>query len=190
MPEMRQDRLALDRQSIRTFDETSGHLHVAQTPISKANICPYWGYEIPDYETLGLQADKQYQLLRDPKELEKAAKTFDGKPLLIKHRAQSAEDHDHDVVVGSISNPVWDAPYLRADLSVWDGNAIKAIESNRQRQLSCGYYYRADMTSGTQDGVRYDGRMVDIAGNHTALVDEGRAGPDVMVGDAAAEAGR
>ena len=184
MPDSMQDRLALDRGSIRTTDERSGHLHVSQTPISKANICPYWGAEIPDNGALGLRADKRYMLLRDPGEMEKAAKSFDGKPLLIKHRAQSADDHDRDVVVGSVNNPVWDAPYLKADLSVWDGDAIKAIESNKQRQLSCGYFYRADMTPGTYQGERYDGRMVDIAGNHTALVDEGRAGPDVMVGDA------
>jgi hypothetical protein len=157
MTESKQDRLALDRGSIRSVDENSGHLHVSQTPISKANICPYYGAEIADFEAMGLDPNKTYKLLRDPEELEKAAKSFDGKPLLIKHRPQTAGDHDHDVVVGSVSNPVWDAPYLKADLSVWDGNAIKAIESNAQRQLSCGYFYRADMTPGTYEGERYDG---------------------------------
>src|SRR6202012_2673760 len=34
---------------------------------------------------------------------------------------------------------------------------------------------------------RYDGVMRDIVGNHVALVEEGRAGPDVMVGDSKKE---
>lgn len=181
---MPQDRLALDRGTIRAVDEKSGHLNVTQTPISKANVCPYFGREIPDYEAMGLKPDECYRLLRDPAELEKAAASFNNKPLLIIHRPQSANDHDKEVVVGTVSNPTWDAPYLKADLAIWDGAAIALIESDEQRQLSCGYFYRADMTPGTYEGEKYDGRMVDLTGNHVALVDEGRAGPDVFVGDA------
>jgi len=185
MPQMTQDRLALDRGSIRTIDPTSGHLHVTQTPITKANVCPYYGREIPDFQKLGLSPDQTYHLFRDPDELAKGASSFNGKPLMIVHKAQNAAGHDREVVVGSASNPVWDAPYIRADLAVWDGEAIKLIESDQQRELSCGYYYDADMTPGDSQGVRYDGVMRNIRGNHVALVEEGRAGPDVMVGDSA-----
>lgn len=179
------DRLALDRASMRRVDETSGHLHVTQTPISKSNVCPYFGREIPDFEALGLKPDQTYQLFRDPAELAKAAPTFNGKPLMIIHKPQVASDHDRAVVVGSVSNPNFDAPYLLADLAVWDGDAIKLIESDEQRELSCGYFYKAAMESGSFEGTNYDGRMVDIVGNHVTLVSEGRAGPDVFVGDAA-----
>jgi hypothetical protein len=41
------------------------------------------------------------------------------------------------------------------------------------------------MTPGTYGGIKYDGVMRDIVGNHVALVEEGRAGADVHVGDAA-----
>lgn len=177
------DRLAFDRASIRRVDETSGHLHVAQTPISKANVCPYYGKEIPDFQALGLKPDQTYQLYRDPAELDRAAATFNGKPLMIIHKPQVAADHDPAVVVGSVSNANFDAPYLRADLAVWDGDAIALIESDEQRELSCGYFYKAVMEPGSADGVSYDGRMVDIVGNHCSLVTEGRAGPDVFVGD-------
>lgn len=174
--------LAFDRASARTYDQ-DGHLHVACTPISKANICPYYGREIPDWEGLGLNPDRLYQLLRDPAELEKAAATFAGKPLLNIHRPVTADDHEHEAVAGSINNPIWEAPYLKADLSIWDGPAIKAIEAETQKELSSAYRYRADMTPGTYEGVRYDGVMRDLIGNHVALVKEGRAGPDVVVGD-------
>ncbi|MGB8839433.1 MAG: DUF2213 domain-containing protein, partial [Aliidongia sp.] len=62
---------------------------------------------------------------------------------------------------------------------------IDAVESGAQRELSCGYRYVAEMSPGTSpDGVKYDGRMTQIVANHVALVEAGRAGPDVMVADA------
>ena len=39
------------------------------------------------------------------------------------------------------------------------------------------------MTPGDYQGEPYDGLMRDIVGNHVALVREGRAGADVVVGD-------
>jgi len=180
------DVLALDKASIREVDK-DGHLHVDGTPISKAIVNGYYGAEIPDGERMGLDPKKIYQLLRHPDELKKGADTFNGKPLQIIHKGQSADSHDKVVVVGAVSNARFDAPYLRADLSVWDGAAIAGIDSDQQRQLSCGYRYVADMTPGEYDGVKYDGVMRDIEGNHVALVEKGRAGPDVLVGDAAIE---
>lgn len=178
------DSLALDRGSVRTIDQ-DGHLHIALNPISKANICPYMGSEIPDAEALGLKPQQIYQLYRDPEELAKSASTFNGKPLLIVHKPQSSDDHSRELTVGSVNNPVFDAPYLKAELVVWDGEAIAGIESGDQRQLSCGYRYKAVMTPGEVSGVRFDGRMVDIVGNHVAIVTIGRAGSDVVVGDSA-----
>ena len=181
------DCIALDRASARLKDQ-DGHLHVEGSAISKANVCPYWGREIPGADALGLQPDRVYYLLRDPAALQRAAASFDGKPLLARHKAVSADDHDHELTVGAVMNPYWDAPYLKAELVVWDGDLIKAIEDGDQKELSCGYRYRAEMTPGLYDGVQYDGRMVDIVGNHVALVTEGRAGPDVVVGDTKMEA--
>ena len=39
------------------------------------------------------------------------------------------------------------------------------------------------MRPGVANGVPYDGRMTQIQGNHVALVETGRAGSDVVVGD-------
>lgn len=177
--------IALDRASVRRTDE-DGHLHVSLTPISKANVCPYFGREIPEFTRLGLNPDRVYKLLRDPKELEKAAPSFVRKPLLMDHKPVSADDHPKQRTVGSIGDGVvWKAPYLMAPLSVWDGDAIRGIENGSQKELSSAYRYDADMTPGTYEGEPYDGVMRNIRGNHVALVREGRAGPDVIVGDAA-----
>lgn len=183
MKEMRQDRLAFDLQSARKIDPHSGHMHVQQTNISKATINPYNGSEIPGADELGLDPDRVYRLLRHPDELEKAAKSFDGKPLVLMHKAQAADDKDHLNRVGSVGSPVYEHPYLKANLAVWDQEAIDAIESGAQRELSCGYAYTPDMTPGTYEGERYDGIMRNLGGNHVALVREGRAGADCHVFD-------
>ena len=61
------ERLAFDRASVRKLDDV-GRLQVAVSNISKANVCPYYGREIPGWEELGLEPDKIYQLYRDPEE--------------------------------------------------------------------------------------------------------------------------
>lgn len=175
--------LAFDRASVRTMDE-DGRMKVAVTNISKANVCPYFGREIPGAEGLGLDADRLYKLLRDPAELQAAAATFNSIPLLNKHVPFDAESYDPEDVVGATgTDAVFDAPYLKNSLVVWDADAIRAIESNEQRELSCAYRYDPDMTPGEYEGESYDGVMRNIRGNHVALVAAGRAGPDVVVGD-------
>lgn len=177
--------MALDRDSVRETDR-DGRLRVAKTNISKANVCPYRGSEIPGWQNLGLSADKIYHLLRDPDELKKAAKSLNGVPLLIKHVPVSADDHQANFVVGSLGTDAdFDGTYLTNSLFVNARAAIDGIESGRQKELSAGYHYTPDMTAGNFRGTPYDGVMRDIVFNHVALVEDGRAGPDVVVGDEA-----
>lgn len=175
--------LALDRDSVRKIDK-DGRMRVELANISKACINPYVGHEIPGWEDLGLDPDRIYRLLRDPDELERAAPTFNGVQLLKKHIPVSAKDPQRWDIVGTTgSETAFDAPYLRNSLFVWTQDGIDLIESGDQQELSCGYHYRPDMTPGTYQGEHYDGVMRDIVGNHVALVKDGRAGPDVLVGD-------
>ena len=177
------DRLALDRASVRSFDEY-GHLTVSTTPISKAMVCGYRGNEIPGWQALGLDRNRIYRMFRPPEELAKAASSFDGKPLLLVHRPVTAADHADGLVVGAIGSGVtFKPPYLMAPLSVWTQDAIDLIESGEQKQLSAGYGYDPDMTPGTYQGAAFDGVMRNLRGNHVALVEVGRAGADVVVGD-------
>lgn len=176
--------MAFDRQSARSID-ADGRLHVSKTNISKANVCPYFGREIPNWQELGLDADKVYRLYRDPEELAKGASTFNNLPILNKHIRVTVEKPEKENIVGSIGSDVsFDEQYLKASLCIWDAPAIAGIESEKQCELSAAYYYRADMTPGTSpDGEEFDGVMRDIKGNHLALVEAGRAGPDVYVAD-------
>lgn len=174
--------MALDA-SVRTYD-IDGRLKVANSHISKAMISPYLGSEIPGCNELGLDPKKVYQLLRDPAELQKAAPTFNDIPIMLKHVEDSAADAKRDVWVGTTgSNAAFDGTYLNNSLAIWHGDGIKVIEDEKQKELSCGYRYTPDMTPGVWQGQKYDGVMRNIIGNHVALVEQGRAGPDVMVGD-------
>jgi uncharacterized protein len=177
--------IAMDRDSVREKTR-DGRLIVKKTHISKANVCPYRGKEIPGWQDLGLEPDRVYNLLRDPDELRKAAPTLNGVQLLIKHIPVSAEDHRPDETVGSLGTDAeFDGEYLDNSLFVNAKHAIDAIESGRQRELSAGYHYSPDMTPGNFHGTAFDGVMRSIVFNHVALVEDGRAGPDVVVGDQA-----
>lgn len=177
--------IAFDKSSVRSYD-VDGRLHVSVTPISKANVCPYLGREIPDWESLGLDPNKVYMLYRDPVELEKGAATFNNLPLMRKHIQVSADDPQKEEIVGSIGSDVtFDDPYLKSSLCVWDAEAIALVEAEKLDEISSAYRYDAVMVPGTSPaGQYYDGRMVNIRGNHVSLVEEGRAGPDVAVADA------
>jgi 8-oxo-dGTP pyrophosphatase MutT (NUDIX family) len=176
-------RLAMDRDSVREKTR-DGRLMVKRAHITKANVCPYRGAEIPGYQALGLDADRIYNLLRDPDELRKAASTSNGVQLLIKHVPVNANDHRPNETVGSLGTDAeFDGEYLDNSLFVNAQRAIDGIESGSQRELSAGYHYKPDMTPGNFRGTAYDGVMRDIVFNHVALVEDGRAGPDVVVGD-------
>lgn len=180
------DILALDRDSVRSIGR-DGRLHVEITNISKATVSPYRGKEIPGYEALGLDPDKIYQLLRDPEELRKGAATFNNLPLLDKHVPVSAENYEEKIkphIIGSTgTDAVFEEPFLKNSLVIWSGSAINRVQSEEEKEISCGYHYRPEMTTGNFSGMHYDGIMRDIVGNHATLVRDGRAGPDVVVGD-------
>lgn len=180
-------RLALDR-SARTID-ADGRMHIERSHISKATINPYYGKEIPNFEELGLKENQVYKLFRDPVELERGANSFARLPILNEHLPITVDNMADDdelkkLIVGSIGSKItFNAPYLDADLCVWDAAAITGIETKKVCELSCAYRYIPIMEPGEFEGEKYDGRMTEIQGNHLALVETGRAGSDVVVSD-------
>ena len=169
----------------RSYDEDQ-RLHIKNNTISKANVCVYYGREIPGAEQLGLLLDRPYRLLRDPQELARAAHTFNNLPLLSEHVHVTAENPRNDLIIGSSGTDAnFDGEHLRVSLVVWVADFIRRIQAGEQKELSSCYRYDADMTPGEYLGERYDGRMINLRGNHIALVVAGRAGPTVVVGDSA-----
>jgi uncharacterized protein len=174
--------VALDA-SARSYD-ANGRLHISKTHITKATVNPYFGMEIPNSAALGLDPKTIYYMLRSPEELAKAAPTFERIQILIKHKPILNTDPPKLITVGTVGSDVsFDAPYLNADVCLWDETAIAGIETQTQHEWSCAYRYVAVMTAGIFEGQRYDGIMTEIQADHLAIVEDGRAGSDVIAAD-------
>ena len=187
--------ITLDSSSQRHLDE-NGYLHVASSHISKAAVNPYYGREIPGWESLGLDPDHIYQVFRPGEELAKGAASFNGLPLHLEHHVDSADNPQKEHRVGSLgTDAAFNAPYLDNSLTITDRAAIVGIDpdlygeteeekkSPKIKELSAAYMYDPVAKAGTFEGQPYDIIMTNIRGNHVALVREGRAGPDVVVAD-------
>src|ERR1019366_5446589 len=96
--------LALDR-SLRSID-ADGHMKVEHSVISRACVSPYKGEEIIsgaiNGATLNLDPNRIYRLLRSPAELARAADSFTGKPLLLRHTPISADQPAKESWAGTV----------------------------------------------------------------------------------------
>ena len=173
--------------SQRRVDE-NGFMHVDSCHITKEQVVKYYGREIPGWRELGLDPERLYNVYRPGDEIEKAAATFDGLPLQLQHHIDSADEPQTEFRVGSISRPVWRAPYLDCDLHITNGAAISAVEHGDFKEISAAYLYEPVIESGEFDGTPYEIVMRNLRGNHVALVPKGRAGADVVVADEAPDA--
>ena len=172
--------------SVRNIDD-NGYLHVEVSNITKEQVAPYRGSEIPDFEKLGLDPDKIYTVYRPASELSKpeTVNSLNGIPILLKHAPDSAEDPASNRVGSTGTDAKWEAPYLTNSLHIQDADAIRRINDGTMREISMGYFYTPVLKHGEFEGEPYDLIMTDIACNHVALVEEGRAGHDVIVKDSA-----
>lgn len=180
--------MAFDKEADK-YRDSDGRLHVEDATISRAVVNEYTGAEInsvmqdePGWKML--DPERRYAMLRDPEELKKSVDTWNGLPVLWTHEPTSAEDHPTALTIGASgtrANFVDGDDDLKNDLSIWPKYAIKAVDDGEKQELSCGYAYRADMTPGTYKGKHYDGVMRDIKGNHIAIVNRGRVGPQAAI---------
>src|SRR5690606_37114050 len=82
-----------------------------------------------------------------------------------------------------------DGQFIRVPLMVADAAAIKAIEDGK-RELSAGYTCDLAFEAGqTASGEAYDAIQKNIRANHVAIVQRGRAGSEVRIGDGAGKWG-
>ena len=68
-------------ESARTIDD-NGFLHVTGCAITKEQVAPYFGREIPNWQRLGLNPDGIYKLYRPAAEIKKAVESCNGIPIL------------------------------------------------------------------------------------------------------------
>lgn len=173
------DRLILDAPR-RTSD---GYLAV-RAKAARVGIYDYLASEVsaPDK----FKATDTVKIYRDADEVfaKDAVSSFIGRPITNDHPTQavtSANWRDH--ARGTVMGAMRDGDYLAFDLVLMDQAAIAAVDAGK-RELSNGYQCQLDWTPGTTpDGQHYDARQTSIRGNHVALVDAGRAGPNCAIKD-------
>lgn len=112
-------------------------------------------------------------------------KSFAHRPITVDHPPVPVDASNwKDYAVGQTADEVTAQDiYVRVPLMVSDQNAINAVESGK-RELSVGYSCDLDWTPGiTAKGETFDARQRNIRVNHVAIVDHGRAGSKVRIGD-------
>lgn len=178
--------LAIDAESKRTYDE-NGFLHVSISPLTRVQVAPYRGCEIPGWQELGLEPERVYRGYRPASELSKpeTIESVNGIPIQLAHHMDYADNPAKNTRVGSTgTDGAFHSPFLTNSLHIQDKNAIDRVNDGSMRELSLAYRYKPVFQSGeTPDGEKYDFIMTDISANHLALVDEGRAGHEVLVYD-------
>ena len=179
--------MALDTgESVRVVDD-NGNLHVKCSHLTKVQIREYWGHEIPGHERAGLDPSRVYRGYCPAEELskQKTSESVNGIPIQFRHHPDFPEAPALDTRVGSTgTDGAFNYPYLDNSLHFTVQDAIDRIRDGSMRELSLAYRYTPDFTPGeTEEGEPYDFIMRDISANHVALVEEGRAGPDVLVAD-------
>lgn len=178
------DALTLDAPR-RTQD---GYLAV-RARAARTGVYQYAGHEVDPTNAHGLRDTAIVNVLRDEQTVfdERAVRSFIGKPVTDNHPTQPVTaDNWRDHARGTIMGALRDGDYLAFDLMLTDADAIAKVNAGK-RELSNGYAATLEFGQFTAaDGTVCQARQSQITGgNHVALVDRGRAGPDCRIADGA-----
>ena len=184
--------LAFDSAVTFRWHDEDGRMHVDRSNLTRVQVAPYYGREIPDSERLGLDPEKIYYGYRPAEELSdpETVRSVIGIPIQLNHHLDYPAAPAKDTRVGSTGDSAkFDGTYLSNSLHIQDADACARIRDGSMRQLSLAYHYEPEMHSGEWNGQTYDFIMRRIRGQHLALVEEGRAGSSCIVEDHALELG-
>lgn len=184
--------LAFDSAVTFRWHDEDGRMHVDRSNLTRVQVAPYYGREIPDSERLGLDPEKIYYGYRPAEELSdpETVRSVIGIPIQLNHHLDYPGAPAKDTRVGSTGDSAkFDGTYLSNSLHIQDADACARIRDGSMRQLSLAYHYEPEMRSGEWNGQTYDFIMRRIRGQHLALVEEGRAGSSCIVEDHALELG-
>lgn len=175
--------------TMREYDE-NGWAEIKENPISKVGVFEYLGSTIDPDGSMGLAANKLYKVYRPEEELSdpKCIDSFRLLPWTDEHAMLGSTDEgltpaEKKGVHGVIGeNVFFKDGYLKANLKVFSEKLANKIKAGK-KELSIGYRCLYELASGVYDNTHYDAIQREIRGNHVALVDRGRSGPDVAVLD-------
>ena len=180
--EQAQSNSAMDK---RDYD-TNGWFEIKDNPLSVVGVYPYMGRSI----SADCIQDRLYGVYRPESELssQDCIDSFKLIPWIDDHVMLGNEDagltpSEQKGVQGVIGQDVYfDGTTLKGNIKVFS-EAMANLIANGKKELSCGYRCRYEYAPGTFNGEHYDYVQREIRGNHLALVENGRMGPDVAVLD-------
>lgn len=178
------DRLELDAPK-RTKD---GYLAI-RARAGRVGVYQYTGSEIDPQNEHGLRDKAIVNVLRDEETVfdRAAQQSFIGKPVTDDHPTEPVTaDNWKRHARGTIMGVARDGEYQAFDILLTDAETIAKVDAGK-RELSNGYGAELEFGQFTApDGTICDARQSKITGgNHCALVDRGRAGPDCAIKDLA-----
>ena len=109
--------------------------------------------------------------------------TLKNKPVTNDHPTELVDSKNaRDYTVGMTGEDVTqDDIYLKTKVVLTDDSTIIEVIENGKVEVSCGYTCEHEIKSGTFEGENYDLIQRNIRYNHLAVVDVGRAGPEVKL---------
>jgi hypothetical protein len=159
--------------------------------LGSAERTPQGFLRIPVYATRSgvfkykTQDGRTIREFRPPDEVfsEDSMKTLRGAPVTLRHPpVMVGPDNVKDFMKGYLSDDVKrDEDKLSAVAYIADALAISAVEKDGLREVSCGYLADLEESPGEYEGEGYDYVQRNIRYNHLAIVDRGRAGPEVRL---------
>jgi hypothetical protein len=170
----------------RTYD-TNGWAEIKNNPISKAGVFQYSGRAIGADDP-----DKLYNVYRPAEELNnpdtidsfKLLPWVDDHPYSVlgseSDGLPTADEKGVDGVIGE--NVYFENDTLYANIKAFTDKLASLIAAGK-KELSAGFRCVYEKASGNYNGQAYDYIQRSIRGNHLALVEKGRMGPDVAVLD-------
>ena len=154
----------------------SGFLLCSNCTISRTGVQEYTTREIPvrGDEDGNVKAFRSYTEVFRPESIA----SFENAPITIEHPPAMITPNNWKYhSVGVVSNVRQEGNLLKADLLITDANAIKQVQDNGLRYLSCGYNSRlVDNNDGSVDQTY-------IKGNHVAIVTSPRGGEICTIQD-------
>lgn len=153
---------------------------------ARTGVYQYLGTEVDPDNSHGLRDTAMVNVLRDDATVfdKAAAQSFIGKPVTDDHPKEAVTASNwRDVARGTIMGAMKDGEYLAFDLLLTDAEAIAKVDAGK-RELSNGYSSALEFGDFTApDGTKCQARQTSITGNHIAIVDKGRAGPECRIKD-------
>lgn len=192
LPEKRAAAVAFDNDdgtSFRIYDKNSNFFEIQDNPITKVGVFPYSGAQISP----NLDPDKLYNVYRSAEELSnpETIESFRLLPFIDEHAMLGAKNDgltpaEKKGIHGVIGEQVRFDPesqFLLSNIKIFSDGLSKKIDVDGKKEISAGYYCDFIDEPGIYDGQSYDFVQKNMRGNHIALVNEGRSGPDVAVRD-------